>query len=197
MKAILLSGGMDSISLAWWKRPKIALTIDYGQKAAKAEIAASMAVCDAMFMRHEVVRVDCARLGSGDMAGNPPLELAPVPEWWPYRNQLLITLAGMAALRLGVDELMLGAVASDDVHADGRAEFFAAMSHVMEMQEGGLTVSAPALHLTSAELVRASGVTREILAWAHSCHTGEVACGWCRGCVKHYLTLEMLGYEPY
>ena len=35
--ALLLSGGMDSIALAYWKRPDIALTIDYGQAAADAE----------------------------------------------------------------------------------------------------------------------------------------------------------------
>lgn len=39
--AILLSGGMDSIALAYWKRPEIAITIDYGQKPAAAEVVAS------------------------------------------------------------------------------------------------------------------------------------------------------------
>ena len=38
---IALSGGMDSICLAWWKRPESAITIDYGQLAASAEIAAA------------------------------------------------------------------------------------------------------------------------------------------------------------
>ena len=36
MRALLLSGGMDSIALAFWKRPEIAITIDYGQRAAEA-----------------------------------------------------------------------------------------------------------------------------------------------------------------
>lgn len=48
--------------------------------------------------------------------------------------------------------------------------------------------------MTTAELVRHSGVPREILAWAHSCHTGNLACGQCRGCVKHYqVTKEIYG----
>lgn len=43
--ALLLSGGMDSISIAWWKRPDIAITLDYGQRAAEAEIKAASATC--------------------------------------------------------------------------------------------------------------------------------------------------------
>lgn len=39
--ALLLSGGMDSVSIAWWLRPDVALTIDYGQKPAEAEIDAA------------------------------------------------------------------------------------------------------------------------------------------------------------
>ncbi len=35
--AILLSGGMDSIALAYWKRPELAITINYGQKPFLAE----------------------------------------------------------------------------------------------------------------------------------------------------------------
>ncbi len=69
MIGLLLSGGMDSVSLAWWKRPAIALTVDYGQRAATAEIAAAAAVCDALTIRHEVVQVDCSHLGSGGRHG--------------------------------------------------------------------------------------------------------------------------------
>ena len=96
-QALLLSGGMDSISVAWWLRPALALTIDYGQLAAAAEIQAARAVCLQLEIPHEVITVDCRALGSGDMAGQPADALAPASDWWPYRNQLLITLAGMRA----------------------------------------------------------------------------------------------------
>jgi 7-cyano-7-deazaguanine synthase len=48
-KAILLSGGIDSIALAYWQRPDIAITIDYGQAPAQAEINASTAVASALW----------------------------------------------------------------------------------------------------------------------------------------------------
>lgn len=194
VRALLLSGGMDSIALAYWKRPEIAITVDYGQLAAPAEMAAARQVAAELGIRHEGILVDCSSLGSGDMAGTAPSDAAPVSEWWPYRNQLLATLAGMRAISLGVTELMLGTVASDAVHADGRPEFLRALDGVMAIQEGALRVTAPAQHLTTVELVRTSRVPSSLLAWAHSCHVGALACGSCRGCVKHFeVTGELTG----
>lgn len=40
-RGILLSGGMDSMALAYLERPDIAFTINYGQRCAEAEIKAS------------------------------------------------------------------------------------------------------------------------------------------------------------
>jgi 7-cyano-7-deazaguanine synthase len=194
---ILLSGGMDSTALAWWRRPKIAFTVDYGQASAAGEVRAASAVCEAIGAAHEVIRVDCASLGSGDLAGTPPLPIAPIPEWWPYRNQLLVTLVGMRAVSLGIQTLMLGAVQTDSQHLDGTPAFFEALDRLMALQEGGLRIEAPALGMTGAELVRRSNVPRSVLAWAHSCHTGEFACGVCRGCAKHFTVTQELWGEGY
>lgn len=197
MTGLLLSGGMDSISIAWWKRPRYAITIDYGQKPAEAEIAAAKAICTRLDIRHEIVRVDCSSLGSGDMAGSAPEAVAPVPEWWPFRNQLLITLAAMLAVRLGIHELVIGSLATDCEHGDGRPEFVASLSKAMELQEGGVRIAAPAITMTAVELVKHSAIPKELLAWAHSCHTGNFACGQCRGCVKHFRTWEALGWDAH
>ncbi|MBB3890465.1 7-cyano-7-deazaguanine synthase [Phenylobacterium haematophilum] len=197
MRAILMSGGMDSISVAWWRRPDVAIFVDYGQRAAQAEFDAGAAACAAMEIRHEAIKVDCSALGSGDMAGTPASAVAPVPEWWPFRNQLLLTLAGMFAIKLGARRLEIGALRTDGEHADGRPEFIERISALMAMQEGGLTVEAPAIGLDAVELVRTSAIPREVLGWAHSCHTGNLACGQCRGCIKHYKTWEALGWDPH
>ncbi|BAB52724.1 MULTISPECIES: 7-cyano-7-deazaguanine synthase [Mesorhizobium] len=195
--ALLLSGGMDSVSIAWWLRPDVALTIDYGQKPAEAEIDAAGHVAQLLGISHEVIRVDCSSLGSGDMAGTAPDAAAPVSEWWPFRNQLLVTLAGMAAVRHGVSRLLIGALATDGAHADGRPEFVERASQLMAMQEGGIVVEAPAIELDAVELVRRSGIDQGTLAWAHSCHTGNYACGRCRGCTKHFNTWQALGWTPH
>lgn len=197
MKALLLSGGMDSTALAAWKRPDLAITIDYGQRAAPTETAASQQICLAMGIDHEIIRVDCAHLGSGDMSGETALSCAPVSDWWPFRNQLLVTLAGMRCVSLGVRELMIGTVVTDDAHADGRKEFFEVLNGLLQLQEGGLRVTAPALHLTSEELIKRSKVEPAILGWAHSCHVSAIACGSCRGCVKHIEVTRALGGPSY
>jgi 7-cyano-7-deazaguanine synthase len=195
--ALLLSGGMDSIALAWWQRPALAITVDYGQRAASAELRAAAAAAEAMGIEHLVVKTDLGALGSGDMAGTEPLALAPVSEWWPYRNQMLVTLAAMKGVTRGVQRLLLGTLKTDGRHADGRPDFISAMDLLLRLQEGGLRLEAPAMGMTAAELIRASHVPMEILAWAHSCHVGVHACGLCRGCQKHYETLVELGVDPY
>ena len=195
--ALLLSGGMDSIAIAFWKRPALAITINYGQLPAAAEIRAASAVCADLSIEHHIVHADLEGLGSGDMAGRAPLGIAPVSEWWPFRNQMLVTLAAMRGVALGIDRLLIGTLRSDGIHADGRPEFVSAMDALLKCQEGMISLEAPAIGCTSAELIRSTGVPMEILAWAHSCHVAEQACGLCQGCRKHYETLAELGLEPY
>ena len=106
--ALLLSGGMDSLSIAWWLHPEMAITIDYGQLPAQAELNAAAAICRRLGIEHHCIRVDCRGLGSGDMAGTQADPNAPASDWWPYRNQLLVTLAAMRAIGLGAGRLLLG-----------------------------------------------------------------------------------------
>jgi 7-cyano-7-deazaguanine synthase len=195
--ALLLSGGMDSVAIAYWKRPEIAITVDYGQLAAPAEIRAAAAVSEILGIEHHVVSANVRALGSGDMAGESSSSFAPIPEWWPFRNQLLLTLAGMKVISLSVGRILIGSVVTDAQHSDGNLEFVAAIDALLRMQEGGIAVEAPAIAYTSAELIKASNVPEEVLAWSHSCHVSDFACGVCRGCRKHYETLKELGFEPY
>jgi len=195
--ALLLSGGMDSIAIAYWRRPEFAITIDYGQRAAAAELRASRAVAEVLGIEHHIISADLSALGSGDMAGSAALGVAPVSEWWPFRNQMLVTLAAMKCVALGAKRVLIGTLKSDHRHADGRPGFVDALSVLLRLQEGGITLEAPAIALTAVELIRKSVVPMDVLAWAHSCHVGEFSCGLCRGCRKHYETLRDLGEVPY
>jgi 7-cyano-7-deazaguanine synthase len=191
-RALLLSGGIDSIALAYWLRPEIVFTINYGQLPYLGEARAATEVAQQLQLQHELLHIDCRVLGSGDLSGNAPDPHAPASEWWPYRNQLLLTLCAAKAITLGVNELLVGTVASDGFHKDGTPQFVHLMSEVLSYQEGGLRVSAPAIALTSVELVRTSGIPPELLFWAHSCHKAEYACGKCRGCIKYQHVMDEL-----
>lgn len=192
-QGILLSGGMDSIALAFWKKPSYSFTVDYGQRAANAEIQAALQVSNYLGIEHHVIRVNCSQLGSGDMSNTSPLSLAPVSEWWPYRNQLLLTLVAMKSVTLGVEKLLVGSVSTDALHKDGTQAFYSKVSDLLEYQEGNVIVECPAIDLTTVELVRKSKIPYSLLLWSHSCHTSNEPCMNCNGCNKHLYVRQQLG----
>jgi 7-cyano-7-deazaguanine synthase len=194
-RALLLSGGHDSMAIAYRDRPEWAITVDYGQIPARAESRASADLCKELGIQHIILKVDCKPIGVGDLAGTEPLSISPLSVWWPFRNQLLVTLAASRMIREGVRELWIGTVRGDDCFADGKREFIEGMSRILSIQEGEMTLVAPGFGLTSLELIRSSGIPRSVLALAHSCHVSNFACGQCRGCLQHLATLEALGYR--
>lgn len=191
MRALLFSGGLDSSALAFWKRPDVCLTVDYGQRPARGEIAAARALCGELNLRHETLVVDLKALGSGSLAGEVVSDLGRAEEWWPYRNQMLVTLAGMRFVNEGLREIIIGAVRTD-VHADGKAPFIRGIDRLMSLQEGAVRVSAPARSLHPLKLLRLSGFPDTLLGLTFSCHVMEYPCGRCRGCLKHLDTLTRI-----
>jgi 7-cyano-7-deazaguanine synthase len=194
-EVLLLSGGIDSIAIAAWQRPASCLTIDYGQIPAPSEIAAASSVCKALGLPHEVVKLSLSHLGAGILAGKPPSNASRSPEFWPFRNQLLVTIAAMAAMRCSAAKVLVGTVASDKRHVDGSETFVDKLGELLKMQEGSITLEAPAIKYSSLELVQMSKIDLGILAWAHSCHRSNIACGQCPGCVKHSEVMRGLGWN--
>ncbi|HEX5269308.1 MAG TPA: 7-cyano-7-deazaguanine synthase [Gemmataceae bacterium] len=195
--AILLSGGLDSAALAVLMRPDLAIAVDYGQRCAGAELTAAEAVASCLDVPFLAVRADCSSVGSGDLAGRAPLAgFAPSREWWPYRNQLLATLAAPLALAHEAEVLNFGTVVTDGFHADGTPEFFRLLDALFRYQEGGISVAAPAVGLSSAQLIRESGAGLDVLGWTHSCHVSDAPCGNCRGCQKRSSVLAETGLWP-
>jgi len=195
MRGVLLSGGVDSALVASMFRAEYAIHIDYGQSCRKAEAASARHIADKLAIPLDIISIDCRALGSGSLAGKPSLPQSVQPEWWPFRNQLLVTLAGMAALERGVASLMLGTVLTDRQFLDGTPEFIARLNELMCIQEGAISVLAPAMSLNLTELFTASKFPHEWLALTHSCHRSDVACGQCRGCHKRSQLFCEIGLE--
>lgn len=190
---LLLSGGLDSTCIAAWQRPEHCLGIDYGQKAAAAERRAATAIAAHLGLPFTHVKVDASEIGGGLMARRPATT-GKTPEWWPYRNQLLITAGAAWAVARGYTKVLTGTVAGDgDRHADGRQEFYDAMTALLSLQEGGVTASAPAIELSTPELIAASGVDDAALGWTHSCHISDYPCSRCPGCTKRAEALAEAG----
>lgn len=190
--AILLSGGMDSVAIAYWLKPECAITINYGQKPALGEIRASASVCKNLNIEHHVIEFDISSLGRGDLSFNSNSTLVPeyATEWWPFRNQMLITIAAMKAISINVGRLYIGTLKSDSFFYDNTQEFVNKMNQLLKLQEGQIELHAPAIELDALELLRESKIPLSVLRWSHSCHKSNYACGECRGCQKHNSTMN-------
>lgn len=182
---LLLSGGIDSIALAAWRRPSLCLTIDYGQAPAAAEFTAAKQVCKDLGLQWQGLTIPIRELGAGDLASEAPSRCSDKSEFWPFRNQFLITVAAMAAIKNTCSTVLVGTVSTDNRHVDGSAAFIEKLDAVLNMQEGALMLDAPAKGLSSVELIQRSKISMSVLGWAHSCHLSNLACGSCAGCIKH------------
>lgn len=193
---LLLSGGLDSAALASWVSPDHCLYIDYGQRPAVAEGRAARQVAAELAVPFDAIHVPAAVIGGGLMAdtdpGSGPQGVS--PEWWPYRNQLLITIAAAWGVQRRFEAVLIGTVATDGArHADGSNEFLSGMDVVLALQEGGMRLQAPASHLSAAELLAVSDVSDAVIGWTHSCHNANLPCANCPGCVKHTEVLHEAG----
>lgn len=193
MRVLLFTGGLDSTALAWMLKPDKLVFFDYGQRPAKGEERASRAIAAALGIDLDIRGVNLSAFGHGTMSvsGTPLASASKAPEFWPYRNQMLITLAAMAYAAEPLTEISVGTVVGDDAHPDGSREFVSAMDGLVKLQSG-VRVLAPAIDMTTGQLVSKAAVPKSILGWTFSCHTGEWACGYCRGCNKHRQVIECL-----
>lgn len=187
MKALLLSGGIESTCLAYWRRPDLCITVNYGQICADTEIETSSAICSRLGLRHEIVRASTGNK-FGFLGRKKPRD-PEKPEYWPYRNQFLATVTSMAAQELDVREIWFGSVKSDNKFIDGTASYFKKLDALVSMQEGKLRVKAPALALSTEKLILLSKTPRAILNATFSCHRSALPCGDCPGCWKQFRLL--------
>lgn len=194
MSALLLvSGGLDSTAIAAIHKPTAGLFIDYGQRPAAGERRAARDICAHLGLELHEVDIDLTAVGAGLMnPGSASLSVSPSPEWYPYRNQLLVTIAAARALALGLNEVWIGLVAEDEArHADGTPQFVTALDGVLRLQEGSVRLVAPGHGASTAGLLRQASLPEWVLARTLSCHVSTVACGECPGCLKRTRSREL------
>lgn len=174
---IVLSGGQDSTTCAFWARARgyelHAVTVDYGQKHI-IELDAALTIGQlAGVQSHEIIN-----LGQGVLKGTSPLvnpdeELAQYTDhgslpgglektFVPMRNQLFLTLAANRAYVLGCDVMVTGVCQEDfGGYPDCRRDFIDALERACSLgtftgQEGApgpLRILTPLMDLTKAQSV--------------------------------------------
>ncbi|MFH0916870.1 MAG: 7-cyano-7-deazaguanine synthase QueC [bacterium] len=194
---LLLSGGLDSATLAAWIKEQHpgetvkAYTFLYGQKHA-VELEAARAVAKAFGMEHHVIElppIHGSALTDADVPLPEQRDLTTVsgvaPSYVPARN--LLFLAQIASLQdaSGPAVLWLGVHHDDHTgYPDCRPEFVEAADQAVRLgTQYQLRVQAPFVNWSKADIIRwgvDSGVPYEL---THSCYQGgSPACGVCDTC---------------
>lgn len=206
---VLLSGGLDSaVTLASAVREGwecSALSVDYGQRH-RRELAAARALAKALGVRdHRVVAVDLRALGGSsltadmevpkdrDLSGVSATRIPEVPPTYvPARNSVLLALAAGYGEVLGTPHVFVGVNAVDfSGYPDCRPAFIEAMERALTLGTRAgilgtpLSIHAPLIHMTKAEIIR-TGISLGVdFSMTHSCYDPDptgASCGLCDSC---------------
>jgi 7-cyano-7-deazaguanine synthase len=212
---ILLSGGLDSAAnLAFCRAkddPVLALTADYGQRAAAREISAAKALADHFDVPHRVV--DLRWLG--DLGGSaltekartiPDLETARLDEraeaektaaavWVPNRNGVLINVAAAFAERIGATQVVVGFNAEEALtFPDNSTEFLNRSTSALEYStRDRVKVRCYTDRLTKTQIVAELRMLERAFPFEKlwSCYLDGVRpCGACESCRRSARAIE-------
>jgi len=198
---VLLSGGMDSATVLAMARAQgftcYALSVDYGQRH-HAELAAAQRVAQLLGAHeHRVVKIDLTGFGGSSLTDNKiavsqqPTEGIPLT-YVPARNTIMLSLALAWAEVLQAQHIFIGVNAVDySGYPDCRPAYIEAFERMANLAtkaavEGHpLTVHAPLLHLSKAEIILQGHALGVDFAQTVSCYQADesgLACGVCDAC---------------
>lgn len=203
---ILLSGGLDSSTLLYYVKSKLAfkplhaLTIRYGQKHARETACAVAQAHAAGVEAHQ--QIDLAFFGEMMAAGSvltdfdkpvPALdELSPdqldqPPTYVPNRNMLFLALAAAYAESRGIVDIFYGAQIQDRYgYWDCTAEFLDRMNTVLGLnRRQPIVLHAPFIMMRKSEILKIGLDLGVNYAETWSCYRGlDQPCGVCPSCVE-------------
>jgi 7-cyano-7-deazaguanine synthase len=168
----------------------LAIFIDYGQITVDGERAAAQRICKLLDLELVEISCDASMIGSGSLRFGAAAGLR--KEYWPFRNQFLLTIGAMYGETYAVDEILFGSVKEDLRFPDCTKKFFDRCNHLISLQHSGIRISAPAVEMSVIDLVKRSNMTWEIFGWCHSCNVSARSCGQCGSCVKASRVLAAL-----
>jgi 7-cyano-7-deazaguanine synthase len=198
---VLLSGGMDSATVLAMARAQgyvcYALSVDYGQRH-HAELVAALRVARSIGAHeHRVIKVDLTGFGGSALTDDTiavsqhPTEGIPLT-YVPARNTIMLSLALAWAEVLHAQDIFIGVNAVDySGYPDCRPAYIDAFERMANLAtkaavEGRhLTVHAPLLNLSKAEIVRQGHALGVDFAQTVSCYQADEsgrACGLCDAC---------------
>ena len=192
---IVLSGGPDSVTTAYWAKKQgydvSAITCKYGQIASKEvehakliaqELNIPLKVIDLSSLREIYMGVTSVCDENITMTGD-----FSQPIIVPFRNAIFLSVAVAYASAIGAKKIFYGAHGSDEpFYPDCRPQFYKSFQETARMgTDENITVDAPFSGGPNSEIIKKGaelGVPFE-LTW--SCYFGrEKHCGQCESCVN-------------
>jgi 7-cyano-7-deazaguanine synthase len=207
---LLLSGGLDSTTLAAWIKEAYpssrinAVTFLYGQKHA-VELEAAKAVAAHFGLEHRSAQLP-AISGSALTDADRPLpqgrDLEAVtgvaPSYVPARNLLFLAYLASLADAVGPARLWLGVHRDDHTgYPDCRPEFVRAADRAVNLgTRFGLRVEAPFVDWPKERVLR-WGLEHDVpYELTHSCYQGSrPACGACDTCQARLAAFRLAGAD--
>lgn len=205
-KLIIVSGGMDSITLMHNYKDEIALavTYDYGSNHNKREIECAAYHCKQLGIEHIIIPLDFMHqyFKSSLLSG-----AAAIPEGHyadenmkstvvPFRNGIMLAIACGLAESRGLESVMIANHAGDHaIYPDCRATFIESMSEAMAYGTyEHVKVCAPYTHLTKGQIAAIGKKIGLDYSKTYSCYKGgEKHCGKCGTCVERKEALAEAG----
>lgn len=199
---VLLSGGLDSATvLAIARRDGYAchcLSVDYGQRHSAELQAAERVAASLGAVAHRVLHMDLSQFGGSALTDAsidvPTAGVQPgIPVTYvPARNTIMLSLALAWAEVLNARDIFVGINAVDySGYPDCRPEFVAAFEKLAGLAtkagvEGcGLSVHAPLIAMSKAEIIHAGTALGVDYGLTVSCYQADAegrACGACDSC---------------
>jgi 7-cyano-7-deazaguanine synthase len=199
---VLVSGGLDSATCLAMARAEgyacHALSFAYGQRH-QAELAAAARVAAALgAIEQRVMHIDLAMFG-GSALTDPGIAVPESPTtgipvtYVPARNTVFLSLALAWSEVLGAHDIFIGVNAVDySGYPDCRPEFVAAFERMANLATRAgvedavpLSVRAPLISLSKAEIIRRGQALGVDYALTVSCYQADPAgraCGRCDSC---------------
>ena len=205
---IILSGGMDSVTLLYDKKEEIALavTFDYGSNHAKKEIECAKYHCEQLGIEHLVINLDFMHkyFKSSLLEGADA-----IPEGHyadenmkstvvPFRNGIMLSIACGIAESRGLHYVMIANHCGDHaIYPDCRATFINSISEAMSYGTyEHVRVNAPYTGITKTDIARIGSALGIDYSRTWSCYKGgDKHCGKCGTCVERKEAFRDAGIE--
>lgn len=205
---IIVSGGMDSITLLYDRRDEIALAIsfDYGSNHNAREIPYAEMHCKRLGIEHITIPLDFMHkyFRSSLLEGADA-----IPEGHyaaenmkstvvPFRNGIMLAIAAGVAESRNLTKLLIANHGGDHtIYPDCRPEFISAIDSATNAGTYvGVRVVAPYTNITKGDIARIGKKLGIDYAETWSCYKGgEKHCGKCGTCVERKEALADAGIE--